>query len=138
MAATSTTQRDPPPTAGEQIVRMAGVHLVVLVVGLVEGEQAADREQHDRHDERVDVALPPVPERMLRIGFRVDLFDPSSSSPWLPESAIEWIDSASIDAAPVSSQAMSLVTAMPRLATSAAMIARGELSVLTGQFPCRH
>src|SRR3712207_9578701 len=43
---------------------------LVLVPRLVEGEQATDAEQHDRDDERVDVALPPVPERVPRRGDR--------------------------------------------------------------------
>ena len=39
-----------------------------LVVGLVEREQATDAEQHDRHDERVDVAVPAVAEGVFRGG----------------------------------------------------------------------
>ncbi len=41
----------------------------------------------------------------------------------MPESATEWMDSASIDDEPVSRKATNLVTAMPRFAISAAMIA---------------
>ena len=41
---------------------MAGCDLVELVVRLVEREQAADAEQHDRDDERVDVTLTAVAE----------------------------------------------------------------------------
>src|SRR5262249_32623631 len=47
-----------------------------------------------------------------------------NSSPWLPVSATEWIDSASIDAEPVITNAANFETAMPRLARNAAMIAR--------------
>ena len=36
-----------------------------LVQRLVQGEQAADAEQHDRHDEGVNIALATVAERML-------------------------------------------------------------------------
>src|SRR5260370_38708593 len=43
-----------------------------------------------------------------------------SSSAWLPESATEWTDSASIDAEPVITNATNLVAAMPRLAANAA------------------
>jgi hypothetical protein len=42
---------------------------------------------------------------------------------WLPESASEWTPSASIDDDPEKAQAMNFVTAMPRFALSAAMIA---------------
>jgi hypothetical protein len=41
----------------------------------------------------------------------------------LPESATEWIDSASIDAEPVITNPTNLATAMPAFATNAAMIA---------------
>src|ERR1700755_3058476 len=53
-----------------------------------------------------------------------------SSNTWLPESATEWIDSASIDEEPVSANAPNFVTAMPRLAPSAARIAFVPPSVL--------
>src|SRR5258707_15818041 len=43
-----------------------------------------------------------------------------SSSAWLPESATEWTDSASIDAEPVITNATNFVAAMPRLAANAA------------------
>src|SRR5215468_8761387 len=46
------------------------------------------------------------------------------NSTWLPESATEWIASASIDEEPLSPNAMNLVAAMPRLAPSAARMAR--------------
>ena len=45
---------------------VTGVDLVPLVVGLVEREQATDGEQHDGHDERVDVALAAEAERVVR------------------------------------------------------------------------
>ena len=41
----------------------------------------------------------------------------------MPESATEWIDSASIDAEPVITKPTNLATAMPALASSAAMTA---------------
>ena len=41
---------------------------VQLVDALVDREEAADREQDDRHDERVDVALAAVAERVLAVG----------------------------------------------------------------------
>ncbi len=43
---------------------------------------------------------------------------------WLPESATEWIASASIDENPVRKNATNFVTAIPRFARSAAMTAR--------------
>jgi hypothetical protein len=42
----------------------------------------------------------------------------------LPVSATEWIDSASIEAAPVNRNATNLAIAIPRLARNAAKIAR--------------
>ncbi len=48
----------------------------------------------------------------------------------MPESANEWIDSASIDDDEVSAKARNLVAAMPRFASSAATIARVPPSVL--------
>src|SRR5690606_33629767 len=48
---------------------------------------------------------------------------PSISSSWFPESATEWIASASIEADPESAHAMNFATAMPRFARSAATIA---------------
>src|SRR5215475_10755792 len=48
------------------------------------------------------------------------------SRPWLPVSASEWMASASSDAAPVSANAMNLLSAMPRFARNAAMIVRFE------------
>jgi hypothetical protein len=42
----------------------------------------------------------------------------------LPASATEWIDSASIEAAPVNTNATNLAIAIPRLARNAAKIAR--------------
>jgi len=44
-----------------------------------------------------------------------------SSSAWLPESATECTDSASIEADPVITKATNFVAAMPRLAANAAM-----------------
>jgi len=44
---------------------MAVVDLLVLVVRLVQGEEPAHAEQHDRDQERVDIALRTEAERML-------------------------------------------------------------------------
>jgi hypothetical protein len=90
--------RDPPPAALDRL------RVLPLVVRLVEGEEAADAEQDDRDDE--GARLPPTRSRS-----------------WLPESATEWIDSASIELDWVSRNATNLVIAMPRFATSAARIA---------------
>jgi hypothetical protein len=46
-----------------------------------------------------------------------------SSRIWLPESATEWIASASMEENPVRKKARNLVAAMPRFASSAAMTA---------------
>src|SRR5918912_3366346 len=65
----------------------------------------------------------PYPKGCSGVARLVARLPPISSSPWLPESATEWMDSASIDDEPVSSHAMNFVKAMPRFAASAAMIA---------------
>src|SRR5262249_21264175 len=49
---------------------------------------------------------------------------PRKRRPWLPVSATEWIDSASIDAEPVMTNATNFESAMPRFAKNAATIAR--------------
>ena len=56
---------------------------------------------------------------------------PISSSTWLPESASEWIDSPSIDDDPEKTYATNFITAMPRFAASAAMMALVPPEVLT-------
>ena len=56
-------ERHPPPLAGVLVV--ARPDLVELVVRLVQREEPAHGEQHDRDDERVDVALAAVAERVL-------------------------------------------------------------------------
>ena len=90
-------------------------------------EQAADAEQHERDDERPEVAQRAVAERMHLVGRAgATASPPSMSRPWLPVSASEWIASASIDAAPVSANATNLLSAIPRFARNAAMIARLE------------
>src|SRR3954452_9380797 len=53
-------------------------------------------------------------------------------STWLPESATEWMDSASIEAEPLIRNAPNLVMAMPMFAPSAAMIALVPPSLLIG------
>src|SRR4051794_19028427 len=66
----------------------------------------------------------PKPNGCAAVGALRARLPPRKSSPWLPVSATEWIDSASIDADPVMRNAMNLEIAMPRLARNAAMIAR--------------
>ncbi len=87
------------------------------------GEHATEGEEHEGDDERPEVALAPVAERVLGGRRLAARRSPKSRSPWLALSATEWIDSASIDAAPVSRNATNLPTATPRLAPSAAKIA---------------
>ena len=60
---------------------------------------------------------------MFGVAARLARLPPISSSTWLPESASECTDSASIEDEPDNRNAMNFVTAMPRLASSAAMIA---------------
>ena len=59
-------ERHPPPPAGVLVVAVAD--LLELVERLVEGEEATHGEQHDRHDERIDVTVPAVAERVLLVG----------------------------------------------------------------------
>ena len=62
---------------------------------------------------------------------------PISNRIWLPESATEWTDSASMDEDPDTRNAMNLVMAMPTFANSAAMIALVPPSALTWWHPSR-
>ena len=94
-----------------------------LVDALVEREQRAEAEQHQRDDERVEEPVGAVAERVLGVGLTRDRRPPTSSSTWLPESTTEWTPSASIDDEPVKANATNLLTAMPRLAPSAATMA---------------
>jgi hypothetical protein len=55
-------ERNPPPGAFNR------VRVLPLVVSLVQRKEPADAEEHDRDDERVDVTVPAVTERMLRAG----------------------------------------------------------------------
>ena len=73
----------------------------------------------------------PYPKGWRDVARRAACRPPKSSSPWLPESATEWIDSASIDDEPVRKNATNLVTAMPRFANNAATTAFVPPSVLT-------
>src|SRR6185437_1291490 len=50
---------------GDPLPGVDRVRVRPLVPRLVQGEEAADAEQHDRHDEGVNVALTSVAERML-------------------------------------------------------------------------
>src|SRR5690349_15967656 len=65
----------------------------------------------------------PKPNGCSSVASRFDRLPPISSRAWLPESATEWIDSASMDENPVSRNAMNFVIAMPMFARSAAMTA---------------
>ena len=95
-----------------------------LLHALVQREQPAGGEQHQRDEEAVDVAVAAVAERVLAASAaRRAERPPRSSSPWLPESTTECTPSASIDDEPVIANATNLITAMPRLAPSAATIA---------------
>ena len=63
---------------------------------------------------------------------------PRKSKPWFPVSAKEWMDSASIDAEPVTIAAATFATAMPRLASRAATIAaRAVLHLAVPDHPRR-
>ena len=103
------------------------LHLVrvdQLLDALVEREQAAEAEQHERDDERPEVALRSVAERMGGVGLALGRdATRTSAGAWLPVSASECIASASRPAEPVMTKPTSLATAMPRLARNAAMIA---------------
>jgi len=64
----------------------------------------------------------PCPSGWSGDGFLFDAFSPRNKRPWLPQSANEWIDSASIAPELVTIAATVLVMAMPRLASNAKMI----------------
>src|SRR5262249_39306270 len=59
---------------------------------------------------------------------------PRSSSAWLPQSANEWIASASMEDEPVIQAAVALATKIPKLADSAYSTARMEPPVDIGSF----
>ena len=109
------------------------VRVAQLLDALVEREQPTHAEQHEGDDERPEVALAPVAERVLgrRPRARARL-PPSSSRPWLPVSASEWLASASRPADAVMRKPTNLAMAMPRLAKKAATIAL-RLPSCTGQ-----
>src|SRR5205814_1479493 len=93
-------------------------------------EQQADADAAERVPTRVagDLGQVDADERDEQTHQRAGVFrarlPPRNSSPWLPVSATEWIDSASIDADPVIANAANFETAMPRFARKAATIAR--------------
>ena len=105
--------------------RLELVRVQELLDPLEEGEGRAEGEQHDRHDERPEEALATEAEGVLAGGLpRGRVGRRRASSTWLPVSATEWMLSASIELEPVKRKPTNLATAMPRLASRAAMIAR--------------
>src|SRR6266850_6727884 len=66
----------------------------------------------------------PYPRGCLASGARLASFMPNSSSTWLPQSAAEWIASASIALEPVTAAATPLAIRIPLLAPSAYSTAR--------------
>ena len=105
------------PSATQAYLQRLG--LVQLVHALVDREQAAHAEQHQRDDEAPEVDRLAVAERMSAVGGLRPLRRPHSSSPWLPQSANEWIASASIDDEPVKIAPAVLASAIAKLAPSA-------------------
>ena len=94
-----------------------------LVHTLVDREDAADGEQHDGDDERVDEPLPAVSEGVLVVAARLARLPPISSSTWFPESASECTDSASIEDEPRKQERDELRDRDPEVRASAARIA---------------
>jgi hypothetical protein len=45
-------------------------HMLEFVIGLVEGKEATDAEQHDRHDEGIDIAFTPEAKGCCAVGAR--------------------------------------------------------------------
>ena len=103
--------------------RLEVVRVADLLDALEDGEGAAEAEQHEGHDEGPEVALAAVAEGVAPSAASPARRPPSSSRPWLPESATEWMASASIEAEPVMTKPTSLATAMPGLASRAATTA---------------
>ena len=100
------------------------VRVAQLLDALVEGEQAAHREQHEGDDERPEVALAAVAERVLDVGaLRAPACRRAAAAAWLPVSAREWTASASRPAELVIRKPTNLAMAMPRLAKKAARMA---------------
>jgi hypothetical protein len=75
-----------------------------LCQALVHREQAAEREQDQRHDERPEEHRLAPAQRVVGLGGRFACCIPQRSSAWLPLSAKEWIASASIALEPVRSR----------------------------------
>ena len=99
------------------------VRVLDLLVALVDGEHAADGEQHDGDEEGVDVALAAVAEGVLRGGLRAG---PSCRREQqdLVAGVGERVDaSASIDEEPLKQERHEFAAAIARLAASAATIA---------------
>src|SRR3954451_18339838 len=65
----------------------------------------------------------PNPNGCSGVAVRPARLPPSSNRPWFPESATEWMASASIEEAPVSRNARNFMTAMPVFASRAATTA---------------
>ena len=74
----------------------------------------------------------PKPNGCWRVATRAARRPPTSSRTWLPVSATEWMLSASIELDPVNRKPANLATAIPRLAMSAAMMARVDPPVDMG------
>jgi hypothetical protein len=71
------------------------------VDALVDREHRAEREEEQRDDEGVEVAVAPVAERVLGGRRAPRPFAAEQQQPWLLVSATECTDSASIDDDPV-------------------------------------
>ena len=109
------------PTGPVPVVDACGC--VELLVALVEREQAADGEEHDRDEEGVDVALAAVAEGVLRRGGALGPLA-ADEQQRLVAGVGERVDaSASIDDEPLSAKATNLVTAIPMFASKAATTA---------------
>ena len=97
-----------------------------LVHALVDREQAAHAEQHQGDDEAPEVDRLAVAERMVAARAAPPSRMPQSRSPWLAQSAYEWIASASIDDEPVKIAPPVLASAIRKFAPSANRIDLSE------------
>jgi len=87
-----------PSTANAQTGDSISCGLMSFSTPSKDREHAAQAEEHQRHDEGPEIPCGSVAERVGRVGGGSARRAPSSNSDWLPVSASEWIDSASIDA----------------------------------------
>ena len=110
---------DPRQGVAEQVRVRGRLGVADLVDALVDREDAAAEEDHQRDDEGVEVDLAPVAERVPGIGRPLGPLHPDEQQDWLAVSTTECTPSASIAVEPVSAPPTNFAAAMARLAPAA-------------------